>query len=264
MPMTQSYASGKVEITLRGTQGRVAVVTINRPAARNACDIETVQGLHDAFADIDDDESILAGVLTGKGDSFCAGADLKELATGRSIGFSWAGLDKGATRKRLGKPFIAAVEGHAVAAGLALAVWCDMRVASDSAIFGVFCRRFGGPMPNGATVRLPRIIGESRALDMLMTGRPVNADEAMAWGLADRRTAKGEAAECAIALADTLAGFPQSAMLCDRHSAISQWDYPEAEAIEREVEGAREAFRDAFQSGATSFVSGAGRHGENL
>ncbi|MEM7404730.1 MAG: crotonase/enoyl-CoA hydratase family protein [Pseudomonadota bacterium] len=257
-----TYASGKVVTTCAGTDARVAVVTICRPDARNACDVETVQGLYDAFQDVDHDPQFLAGVLTGQGAYFCAGADLKELSAGASIGFSWAGEDKGATRRRISKPFIAAVEGHAVAAGLALAVWCDMRVASESAVFGVFCRRFGGPMPNGATVRLPRIIGESRALDMLMTGRAVHVDEAMAWGLADRRTPRGEAREAAIELADTLAGFPQAAMLCDRKSTISQWDYPEEDAIRREVAGASAAFRDAFQSGASAFVEGKGRHGE--
>ena len=174
----------------------------------------------------------------------------------------WAGEDKGATRKRIGKPFIAAVEGHAVAAGLALALWCDLRIASDTAVFGVFCRRLGGPMPNGATVRLPRIIGESRALDMLMTGRAVDADEAMAWGLADRRCAKGQSLAEAVSLAQTLAAFPQAAMLCDRYSAITQWDFPEDEAIRREVAGAQDAFRDAFQSGASAFVAGTGRHGK--
>lgn len=261
-PLHKEYADGKVSVSTVGTDDRVAVVTINRPGVRNACDMETVKGLHDAFAAVDQDRSIRAGVLTGVGEHFCAGADLNELSTGASIGFSWAGNDKGATRKRLSKPFIAAVEGYAVAAGLALAVWCDMRVASDSAQFGVFCRRFGGPMPNGATVRLPRIIGESRALDMLMTGRPVDADEAMSWGLADRRVRTGEALVTAIELADTLAGFPQAAMLCDRHSAITQWDYAEDEAIAREVAGADKAFRDAFQDGAGSFVEGRGRHGE--
>tara|TARA_B100000405_G_scaffold54150_1_gene36341 strand:- start:310 stop:1110 length:801 start_codon:yes stop_codon:yes gene_type:complete len=255
------YASGKVSVHLVGESDRIAVVTIRRPDARNACDVETVQGLYDAFADIDREPSICAGVLTGQGEHFCAGADLKELSTGASIGFSWAGDNKGATRKRLSKPFIAAVEGYAVAAGLALAVWCDMRVASDSAVFGVFCRRFGGPMPNGATVRLPRIIGESRALDMLMTGRPVAAEEAMLWGLADRRVTKGEALAEAIALAEQLAGFPQAALLCDRESAITQWDFSEEEAIAREVAGAQDAFRDAFQDGASTFVAGTGRHG---
>lgn len=253
------YASGKVELE---RDGPVAIVFINRPELRNACDMETVKGLFDAFQDLDADKDCLAGVLTGRGESFSAGADLKELSSGASIGFSWAGTDKGATRRRISKPFIAAVEGHAVAAGLALALWCDMRVASDSAVFGVFCRRFGGPMPNGATVRLPRIVGESRALDMLMTGRPVAADEALSWGLADRRCAKGQALAEAVALAHTLASFPQAAMLCDRYSAITQWDFSEDEAIQREVAGAQAAFRDAFQAGAGSFVAGKGRHGE--
>lgn len=255
----KTYANGKVQVE---HDGPVSIVTINRPKARNACDVETVQALYDAFQAVDVDETCRVGVLRGQGETFCAGADLKELSTGASIGFSWAGDDKGATRKRISKPFIAAVEGHAVAAGLALALWCDMRVASDSAVFGVFCRRFGGPMPNGATVRLPRIIGESRALDMLMTGRPVDADEAFQWGLADRRCPEGQALDAALSLAHTLAGFPQAAMLCDRHSAITQWDYAEDEAIRLEVAGAQEAFRDAFQDGASSFVAGTGRHGQ--
>ncbi|OUR76374.1 hypothetical protein A9Q83_14460 [Alphaproteobacteria bacterium 46_93_T64] len=253
------YANGKVEIS---REGPVTTVIINRPEVRNACDMETVQGLHDAFADFEKDKTSKIAVFTGKGEGFCAGADLEEISSGASIGFSWAGTNKGATRHRLSKPVIGAIEGHAVAAGLALAVWCDMRVASESAIFGVFCRRFGGPMPNGCTVRLPRIIGESRALDMLMTGRPVDAKEAYHFGLADRLVAKGDALAAAQQLARELASFPQTAMLSDRHSAMTQWDYPEAEAIDREIEGSQPAFHDAFQSGAGKFVSGTGRHGE--
>jgi enoyl-CoA hydratase/carnithine racemase len=253
------YANKKIEVTQNGP---VTTVTINRPSVRNACDMETVQGLHDAFKDFEKDDTARVAVFTGKGDGFCAGADLEEVSSGASIGFSWAGDNKGATRQRLSKPVIGAIEGHAVAAGLALAVWCDMRVASESAVFGVFCRRFGGPMPNGCTVRLPRIIGESRALDMLMTGRPVDAKEAYHFGLADRLVAKGEALAAAQQLALELANFPQTAMLSDRHSCMTQWDYPEAEAIEREIEGSQAAFQDAFQSGAGSFVKGTGRHGE--
>ncbi len=154
----RSYANGKIEVT---QDGAVTTVTINRPEVRNACDMETVKGLHDAFSDFEKDNTAKVAVFTGKGDGFCAGADLEEVSSGASIGFSWAGSDKGVTRRRLSKPVIGAIEGHAVAAGLALAVWCDMRVASESAIFGVFCRRFGGPMPNGCTVRLPRIIGKA-------------------------------------------------------------------------------------------------------
>ncbi|MCR9213433.1 MAG: crotonase/enoyl-CoA hydratase family protein [Proteobacteria bacterium] len=253
------YASGKVIAT---AEGPVTIVTINRPEVRNACDMETVKGLHDAFADFEKDDDQRVGILTGADGYFSAGADLAELASGASIGFNWAGTDKGVTRRRLKKPVLAAVEGHAVAAGLALAVWCDMRIASDSAVFGVFCRRFGGPMPNGATVRLPRIIGESRALDMLMTGRPVDAEEAYRIGLADRRCRTGAALETAKELALTLAGFPQLALNSDRFSAISQWDFPEIEAIDREIEGSKPAFEEQFQSGASRFVTGTGRHGE--
>jgi len=164
------YSGGKV---VAEDRGHVLVVMINRPKVRNACDKETVQTLHDVFQAFDRNEAQRVAILTGQGDAFCAGADLQELSSGASIEFSWAGTDRGVTRRRLSKPVIAAVEGHAVAAGLALAVWCDMRVASESAAFGVFCRRFGGPMPNGCTVRLPRIVGEGRALDMLMTGRAI-------------------------------------------------------------------------------------------
>ncbi|MEP3244855.1 MAG: crotonase/enoyl-CoA hydratase family protein [Sneathiella sp.] len=254
----KSYANGNVEVT---QDAPVTIVTINRPDVRNACNMETVQGLHDAFVDFEKDENARVAIFTGKGKTFCAGADLEEVSSGASIGFSWAGTNKGATRRRLEKPVIAAVEGHAVAAGLALAVWCDMRVASESAVFGVFCRRFGGPMPNGCTVRLPRIIGESRALDMLMTGRPVDAKEAYHFGLADRLVSEGQALASALELARQLANFPQTALLSDRKSAMTQWNYPELEAINREIEGSQPAFEDAFQSGAGTFVSGTGRHG---
>jgi len=255
----KTYANGKIEVT---TDGPVTIVTLNRPEVRNACDMETVQGLHEAFHDFEKDEDARIAVFTGKGGFFCAGADLEEVSSGASIGFSWAGTNKGATRRRMEKPVIGAIEGHAVAAGLALAVWCDMRVASESAVFGVFCRRFGGPMPNGTTVRLPRIIGESRALDMLMTGRPVDAKEAYHFGLADRLVPEGKALEAALELAHQLANFPQTAMLSDRKSTMTQWDYPELEAIDREIEGSQPAFQDAFQSGAGTFVSGTGRHGK--
>ena len=257
--MTETLAGGKV---LVDQDGPVTIVTINRANVKNACDVETVKTLHDAFHEFDNNLESHVAVLKGAGGSFCSGADLDELSSGASIGFCWAGEDKGVTRHRLSKPVIAAVEGHAVAAGLALAVWCDMRVASDSAVFGVFCRRFGGPMPNGATVRLPRIVGESRALDMLMTGRPVDAEEAMQIGLADRRVPAGDALKAATELAQQLAGFPQLAMLSDRASAIRQWDYGEEEAIRREIAGSMPAFEQQFQSGASRFVDGAGRHGK--
>jgi enoyl-CoA hydratase len=248
------YAHGKVRVE---QDGPVTIVTINRPAVKNACDVETVQTLHDVFMAFEADEGARVAILTGADGAFCAGADLAELASGAALGFCWAGKDRGLTRRRLAKPVIAAVEGHAVAAGLALAVWCDMRVAAATAVFGVFCRRFGGPMPNGCTVRLPRIVGESRALDMLLTGRGVGAEEALAMGLADRVVPAGEALDAA----HQLAGFPQLAMLSDRASTISQWDYREEEAIDREIAGSRPAFQDQFQSGAGRFVGGEGRHG---
>ena len=183
-------------------------VTINRPRARNACDMATVKRLHDVFAAFEADDGARAAVLAGAaGGDFCAGADLHELSSGSSIGFSWAGEDKGLTRRQTTKPVIAAVHGHAVAAGLALAVWCDLRVADATAVFGVFCRRYGGPMPNGATVRLPRLIGQSRALDMMLTGRAVAAEEAFAIGLANRLVPAGEALPAAQALARELAVF---------------------------------------------------------
>jgi enoyl-CoA hydratase len=252
------HGNGKV---LEMRDGPVTTVVINRPDVRNACDVETVQTLHDVFMAFEADDDARVAVLSGQGKAFCAGADLGELASGASIGFYWAGLDKGVTRRRLAKPVIAAVEGHAVAAGLALAVWCDLRVASETAVFGVFCRRFGGPMPNGCTVRLPRIVGESRALDMLITGRPVEVREAHAIGLADRLTAAGQALSTAQELAAELANFPQLAMRSDRLSTITQWDYGEEEAIDREIEGSKPAFDQQFQSGAGRFVGGAGRHG---
>ena len=244
--------------------GPVTTVIINRPQARNACRVETVKALHDAFMAFEADATAKAAVLTGAGDSFCAGADLKELASGEALGFCWAGEDKGVTRRPLSKPVIAAVEGHAVAAGLALAVWCDLRVASATAVFGVFCRRYGGPMPNGCTVRLPRLIGQSRALDMMLTGRAVDAAEAHAIGLANRLAKKGEARRDAERLALELASVPQIAMLSDRQSLISQWDFPEDEAIRREIAGSQAAFREGFQSGAERFVAGTGRHGEGV
>ena len=193
--------SDNSEIVLVEKNGPVTTVSINRPEVKNACNMETVQKLHDVFADFEKDEDARVAILTGVGGSFCAGADLKELASGASAGFCWAGEKKGVTRERPSKPVLAAVEGHAVAAGLGLAVWCDLRIVSESAVFGVFCRRFGGPMPNGATVRLPRLVGEGRALDMMMTGRAVEAEEAQRIGLADRLVATGAALQEAQKLA---------------------------------------------------------------
>ncbi len=244
--------------------GPVSTIIINRPEVKNACNVETVRKLHRAFHAFDADPSAKVAVLTGAGGSFCAGADLAELASGDALGFCWAGDDEGATRDVLTKPVIAGVSGAAVAAGLALAVWCDLRVVDEDAVFGVFCRRFGGPMPNGCTVRLPRLIGQSRALDMMLTGRAVSGEEAFQIGLANRLVHKGQARAAAEALAHELAGMPQTAMLSDRESLLKQWSLPEAEAIRFEVKNSEAAFRDAFQSGAQRFTGGEGRHGEKV
>ncbi len=244
--------------------GPVTTVVINRPQARNACTVAMVKALNDAFMAFEADAEARVAVLTGAGGAFCAGADLKELASGAALGFCWAGEDKGVTRRMLAKPVIAAVSGHAVAAGLALAVWCDLRVADATAVFGVFCRRYGGPMPNGCTVRLPRLIGQSRALDMMLTGRAVDAVEAHAIGLANRLVPAGQARAEAERLAHELAALPQVAMLSDRASLIDQWNWPEDEAIRREIAGSAAAFAQGFQAGAGRFVAGTGRHGEGV
>jgi enoyl-CoA hydratase/carnithine racemase len=255
----QEFAGGKV---LLEKDGPVTIVTINRPEVRNACDMETIKALYDLFLDFESDESAAVGILRGQGDWFCSGGDLQEIATGASVNFAWAGKDKGLTRRRLNKPVLAAIEGPCVAGGIGLGTWCDMRICSETAIFGVYNRRFGGPMGNAATVRLPRIIGESRALDMMMTGRPVKADEALLWGLADRVVPAGTALSATKELAHQLAQFPQTALRCDRFSTLHQWEYSEIEAIDREIDGAQDAFNNSYQTGAKNFVKGAGRHGK--
>jgi enoyl-CoA hydratase len=242
-------------------KGPVTTVVINRPEARNACDQETLALLWDAFQAFDADPAQSVAVLTGAGGAFCAGADLKELSTGVGIGFAWAGSDRGLTRHQPSKPVIAAVEGHAVAAGLALAVWCDLRVADETAVFGVFCRRFGVPMTNGATVRLPRLIGQSRALDMYLTGRPVAAKEAYEIGLVNRLVPQGTARAAAEQLAAEIAAFPQVCLRSDREALLRQWDLGEEDAIRLEVELGQEAFRVESQAGASRFAAGTGRHG---
>ncbi|HEX2888448.1 crotonase/enoyl-CoA hydratase family protein [Vineibacter terrae] len=251
--------SGKILVE---KSGQVTTIVLNRPDVRNACDLETLTLLREAFQAFEEDEAARVAVLTGNGGSFCAGADLKELATGRSIGFAWAGSDEGPLKRFLSKPVIAAVSGHALAAGLALAIWCDLRVADDSAVFGVFCRRWGAPMTNGATVRLPRLIGQSRALDMLLTGRAVHAEEALSIGLVNRLVPTGTARAAAEALAAEIAAFPQVCMLADRASALEQWSLPDHEAIQIEARYGQQAFRLETQAGAQRFAEGAGRHGQ--
>jgi enoyl-CoA hydratase len=245
-------------------EGPVTTVIIDRPKARNACSVDMIRALHTAFAAFDRDPEARVAVLTGVEDSFCAGADLREIEDGSAIGFCWAGLDQGVTRSYLTKPVIAAINGPALAAGLALAVWCDLRVAADNATFGVSCRRFGGPMPNGATVRLPRLVGQSHALDLMLTGRIIDAGEAHRIGLVNRVVPQGTARAEAEALALDLASMPAAAMLADRSSVLRQWSLPEEDAIRYEVEVGKAVFGADFQAGAARFVRGEGRHGTDL
>lgn len=241
-------------------EGAVTIVAINRPEKRNAVDPETAVALRDAFAAFEQDPSASVAVLTGEGGYFCAGFDLSAVARSKPAPLGPGPM--GPTRMLLTKPVIAAVEGHAVAGGLELALWCDMRVAAKSAVFGVFCRRWGVPLIDGGTVRLPRIVGQGRALDMILTGRPVDAEEAQRIGLADRICDDGNALSTAVALAQDIARFPQICMRTDRLSAYTQWDYPIAEALRQEgVEGMKPLELEAI-SGADRFTSGAGRGGD--
>lgn len=243
-------------------EGPVTVVTIDRPAARNAVDRETAAALAAAFRAFDADASAHVAVLTGAGGTFCAGADLKAIAAGTPNRVEPDGDGPmGPTRMTLSKPVIAAVEGHAVAGGLELAIWCDLRICGESAVFGVFCRRFGVPLIDGGTVRLPRLIGGGRAMDMILTGRPVGAQEALAMGLANRVVATGGALSAAVQLAKELAALPQTAMLGDRLSSIEQWALPEDAAMENELEYGITALKSGAVAGAGAFAAGAGRHG---
>jgi enoyl-CoA hydratase len=245
-------------------EGAVTTVTINRPKVRNAVDHETGQLLKAAFLEFDADESQSVAVLGSTGETFCAGYDLKSAAQGN--------LEKiykpegegplGISRMLLSKPVIAAVEGYAVAGGLELALWCDLRVASETAIFGVFCRRWGVPLVDGGTIRLPRLIGQSRALDMILTGRPVDAKEAALFGLANRVVEGGRALAEAQRLAADLARFPQICLRTDRTSSYVQWGLDLPSALRNEGrEGAKPLLAEA-QRGAAAFASGKGRGGD--
>lgn len=248
---------------LQEKQGRTLVVTINRPERRNAVDRETAAGLAAAFRDFDDDNELDVAILTGAGTTFCAGADLKALADGRGNRIVADGDGPmGPTRLELSKPVIAAVEGHCVAGGLELAIWCDLRVASETAIFGVYCRRFGVPLVDGGTVRLPRLIGQSQAMDMILTGRAVHAEEAYRFGLANRVVPTGAALSEALELANQISAFPQVCMRGDRRSTLEQWALTESGAMEIEmVHGLATVNSGETLSGATRFSEGQGRHG---
>ena len=243
------------------TSGPVTTIVINRPEVRNALDNETARALAAALHDFDADADAKVAVLTGSGGTFCAGADLKQLGSGVDY-FPWAGSDEGPLRAPPGKPVIAAIEGHACAGGLGVALFCDLRIIDETAVFGVFSRRWGVPMSDGTTVRLPRVVGQGRAMDMLLTGRSVGAEEAIAIGLATRMVARGTTRTAAQELARQIAGFPQIAMRSDRRSAYESFDRDTAAAIRREMELSLEARRGEAQSGAARFAGGEGRHGE--
>ncbi|NIL54380.1 crotonase/enoyl-CoA hydratase family protein [Streptomyces sp. 2BBP-J2] len=242
-------------------RGAVTTVVLSRPEARNAVDGPTAAELADAFRALEADEEARAAVLWGEGGTFCAGADLKALGTERANRVAGDGDGPmGPTRLRLSKPVIAAVSGHAVAGGLELALWCDLRVAEEDAVFGVFCRRWGVPLIDGGTVRLPRLIGTSRAMDMILTGRPVPAAEAYAMGLANRVVPVGRARTEAEELAASLARFPQACLRSDRASVLEQEGLGEEEALAAELRQGAAVLAESLE-GAARFASGAGRHG---
>ncbi len=243
--------------------GEAFVVTIDRPAARNAVDGPTAARLAEAFREFTEDDALAVLVLTGAGGTFCAGADLKAVAGGRGNRLEATGDGPmGPSRMALPKPAIAAVEGYAVAGGLELALLCDLRVAARDATFGVFCRRFGVPLIDGGTVRLPRVVGMGRALDLILTGRAVGADEALAMGLVNRVTEPGGALAGALALARQIAALPRRCMLSDRRSAYEQADLPFDEAMRREFAlGMQVVASGETLEGAARFAAGGGRHG---
>ncbi|OMC23742.1 crotonase/enoyl-CoA hydratase family protein [Mycobacterium colombiense] len=241
--------------------GPVTTVIINRPAARNAVNGPTAAALYSAFEDFDRDDTASVAVLWGDNGTFCAGADLKAFGTSEANAVHRTGPGPmGPTRMVLSKPVIAAVSGYAVAGGLELAIWCDLRVVEEDAVFGVFCRRWGVPLIDGGTVRLPRLIGHSRAMDMILTGRAVSADEALAIGLANRVVPKGQSRQAAEELAAQLAALPQQCLRSDRLSALHQWGGTESDAIDFEFASISRVAAEANE-GAGRFAAGAGRHG---
>ncbi len=245
--------------------GHVLTIILARPEKRNAVDRETADALRQAFVDFEANDKLKVAVLWGEGGNFCAGADLEAVgdpqlrnnieATGTAPG------PMGPSRMALSKPVIAAVAGYAVAGGLELALMCDLRVVEASATFGVFCRRWGVPLIDGGTVRLPRIVGHGHAMDMILTGRPVSAEEAKAMGLANRVVPNGQARSAAEALAADIARFPQKCLRADRHSAIHQWDMELSEALATEGAGGYPVVFEEAIEGAGRFSAGAGRHG---
>lgn len=242
----------------------VTTISINRPQARNAVDSETAMELADAFRKFDADEHQAVAILTGVDGAFCAGADLKAVAGGGGNPVRTSGDGPmGPSRMLLSKPVIAAIEGHAVAGGLELALWCDMRVAAEDATFGVYCRRWGVPLIDGGTIRLPRLIGQSNAMDMILTGRGVSGKEALSMGLINRLTKSGEALSEARKLASQIASFPQRCLRSDRLSAYKQWDLDLEDALAFETDTGLEVIKSGeTREGASRFAAGEGRHGK--
>ena len=265
-PGDGTYMPYRTDTVVVTRDGPVTTVTINRPERRNAVDSLCADRLREAFVAFDNDDDQSVAVLTGAAGTFCAGADLKAVAEGdrRPIPDNGPG-PMGPTRLTLHKPVIAAVEGYAVAGGIELALWCDLRVAAEDAVFGVFCRRFGVPLCDLGTVRLPRIIGHGRAMDLILTGRAVPAPEALALGLVTRVTAPGAALSSAVALAHQLAALPQVCLRSDRMSALEQWGLSEEEAAIGEARRGRDVVSSGETlEGARRFAGGAGRRGAAL
>ena len=239
--------------------GATQVITINRMDARNAVDPETAATLKAGFEQGEADAAVKVHILTGAGGHFCAGADLKAVAG--KAGFEREG-PMGPSWLDLKKPSIAAVEGHAVAGGLELAILCDLRIASEVAVFGVYCRRWGVPLIDGGTVRLPRLIGQSRAMDMILTGRSVDAAEALSFGLANRVVPQGESLKLALEMAEQLAAFPQACMQNDRASVLQQWSLSAGDALAFENRIGQRSLRAGADTGAARFAGGKGRSGD--
>lgn len=266
-PDTEAHTTGHraSPLVLTAIDDAIMTITINRPEVRNAVDRATADALSEAFAAFDADDTLAVAVLTGQGGYFCAGADLRAVAEGRGnrvVADTSVAGPMGPTRMLLGKPVIAAVEGPAVAGGLELAVWCDLRVASQTAVFGVYCRRWGVPLIDGGTIRLPRLVGQSHALDMILTGRGVGAEEAHRMGLANRVVPAGHALAEAQSLARTIAAFPQLCVRSDRQSVYDQWTLGHDAALLHETQLGLDTIRSGeTQRGAALFAEGKGRGG---
>jgi enoyl-CoA hydratase len=265
--MSADFGEEKIMSTnsvITARHGKILTVTINRPEVRNAVDSATAAALAEAFKEFEFDDALCAAVLTGAGGTFCAGADLREVADGRRAAIDENGAGPmGPTWLQLSKPVIAAVEGHAVAGGLELALWSDLRVAARNAVFGVFNRRFGVPLIDLGTVRLPRMIGHGRALDLILTGRAVSGEEAMQMGLVNRLVEPGKALTAALELAHALSAFPQHGLRSDRMSVYEQWSLSPEDARRNELKhGLQVLASGESRAGAQRFASGEGKHGK--